>query len=288
MTVTEQIQKAADHLKKTRPLYLEIIEFYASVFQAQEDSKKDLDPAPVPMDPHDLAARRENHLPLTAPSRFTVQIPSSSRLLAKICGIARDKAPLLSKTARCLLGAVEGDTGFSKDLFSAVLADDTAALDDLSRQLSVSRNEMVMLAYLGMKPSIQLCAEQWETYRDGSVQDTQGGCPICGSAPDLAILDDQGRRRLKCHFCQHTWEVKRMGCVFCGDRNNDHQQYFFSDPEKEYRVDLCDACHSYIKVVDLRQMDRSFYAPLELVSTLHLDMQARRKGYSNHVSDHPA
>jgi len=75
-----------------------------------------------------------------------------------------------------------------------------------------------------------------------------------------------------------------MGCVFCENSDAELQNYFYSEEEKEYRVNLCDHCHSYIKMVDLRQMDRAFHPNLELVSTLHLDMKAREKGYVNPAS----
>ena len=54
--------------------------------------------------------------------------------------------------------------------------------------------------------------------------------------------------------------------------------YFYSEEEKEYRVDVCDGCGKYIKTVDIRKTDRLLYPPLEQVSTLHLDIQAREKG----------
>jgi FdhE protein len=37
-------------------------------------------------------------------------------------------------------------------------------------------------------------------------------------------------------------------------------------------------------LIDLRQIDRAFYPKLEQITTLHLDMQAREKGYTNDVS----
>ncbi|MCP4023885.1 MAG: formate dehydrogenase accessory protein FdhE, partial [Desulfobacteraceae bacterium] len=37
---------------------------------------------------------------------------------------------------------------------------------------------------------------------------------------------------------------------------------------------------NYIKIVDLRQLERAFYPKLELITTLHLDMKAREKGYT--------
>jgi len=97
----------------------------------------------------------------------------------------------------------------------------------------------------------------------------------------MAFLDKDGKRHLKCCFCSHEWLVKRMGCVFCENNDKDYQHYFFNNEEKEYRVNLCDNCHNYIKMVDLRQIERAFYPKLEQIATLHLDMQAKEKGYAN-------
>jgi len=70
-----------------------------------------------------------------------------------------------------------------------------------------------------------------------------------------------------------------MGCVFCDSMEKDDQHYFFSSEEKEYRVYMCDNCHNYLKLVDLRELDRSFFPKLEQISTLHLDYKAQEKGY---------
>ena len=75
-----------------------------------------------------------------------------------------------------------------------------------------------------------------------------------------------------------------MGCVFCGNRDPALQHYFFKQEEKEYRVDLCDHCRRYLKLVDLRELTRDFYPRLEQVCSLHLDMEAREKGYTSMVS----
>ncbi|MCP4718541.1 MAG: formate dehydrogenase accessory protein FdhE, partial [Desulfobacteraceae bacterium] len=71
------------------------------------------------------------------------------------------------------------------------------------------------------------------------------------------------------------------GCVFCDSTDKEDQHYFFSNEEKEYRVYMCDNCHNYIKLVDLRQLDRAFFPKLEQITTLHLDYKAQEQGYTN-------
>ena len=80
-----------------------------------------------------------------------------------------------------------------------------------------------------------------------------------------------------CGLCRHNWPVQRMGCSLC--QSSENQQYFFSEAEKGYRVDLCGSCNRYLKVVDTRELGREFFPDLELVTTLHLDIKATDQGY---------
>ena len=72
-----------------------------------------------------------------------------------------------------------------------------------------------------------------------------------------------------------------MVCLFCGNRSSDALEYLFSEDEPEYRVYLCKECKHYLKVVDTRKLNRGFFAPLEQVVSLHLDMTASEKGYTH-------
>jgi formate dehydrogenase maturation protein FdhE len=60
-------------------------------------------------------------------------------------------------------------------------------------------------------------------------------------------------------------------------------EYFFSDSEKEYRVYTCKNCKGYLKSVDLRELARPFYAPLEALLTTHLDLKAQQIGFHTTV-----
>jgi FdhE protein len=98
------------------------------------------------------------------------------------------------------------------------------------------------------------------------------GCPVCGSPPVLSILDADGNRNLICEFCWSQWGVPRIRCPFCLETDSRKLHYKSTDQEKEYRIDVCDSCRSYVKTVDIRELDRPFYAPLESIVTAHLDV----------------
>ena len=53
--------------------------------------------------------------------------------------------------------------------------------------------------------------------------------------------------------------------------------------KKGYRVDVCDQCRKYMKTVDTRETRHVIHAPLEQVSTLHLDFKAQEMGFESGI-----
>jgi len=280
MITIEQLQQASDLIKKIRPSYQPILDFYARVFLAQEKSKQDILLPPVVIEPDLLKIKQKNAMPLIDQSEFLIDLKPAERLFDTICDLAYDFAPKLSSNAQFLKKARQNSAFNLEELFTAILNNQGSTLHDLTKLLNVPESELVFFGYASIAPSIRICSEQLEAYLTGMPDLGKGYCPICGNYPDMAFLDKEGKRHLKCCFCGHEWLVKRMGCVFCENNDKDYQHYFFSDEEKEYRVNLCDNCHNYIKVVDLRQIDRAFYPKLEQITTLHLDMKAKEQGYT--------
>ncbi|WP_300460483.1 formate dehydrogenase accessory protein FdhE [Desulfobacula sp.] len=279
MITLEQLKQSSDRIKKIRPTYEPILDFYDKVFLAQEQSRQDIVLSPIVIEPDLLRIKQKNNLPLIDPSEFLIDVTAAGRLFDTICDLAIKFAPKLSSSARCLKTATSSSSFDLEALFSAIRDNQDAVLQDLAKRLNVPENDLVFLGYTSIAPSIQVCSEQLTPYLTGMPELGKGYCPICGHHPDMAFLDSEGKRHLKCCFCAHEWATKRIGCAFCGNNDPELQHYFFTDEEKEYRVNLCDHCHHYIKVVDLRQMDRAFYPRLEQITTLHLDIKAREKGY---------
>jgi FdhE protein len=131
-----------------------------------------------------------------------------------------------------------------------------------------------------LRPALCRCAQELSGLLADDLVWEKGYCPICGSPPVLAWLEADGRQFLYCSFCWHRWPGRRALCAFCGNSDPQRLSYLYSEEEKEYRIDVCDACRKYIKTVDGRHLSRLAYPPLELIASLHLDLKAAEAGYT--------
>jgi FdhE protein len=143
---------------------------------------------------------------------------------------------------------------------------------------------LLFLTYNSIKPAILETRAKLVADLVDEEAWSHGYCPICGNPPGLSIFKDEGHRYLSCSFCFHQWPAPRLFCPYCDNRNGSQLSYFYSDDEPGYRVDVCEKCKKFIKNVDLREMARPFYAPLEQVTTLHLDLKAAELGYESELS----
>lgn len=280
MITIEQLKQSSDLIKKTRPSYQQILDFYTRIFMAQEGSRENIQLSPVIIEPDLLKIKQHNKLPLIDQSEFLIDLNAAEQLFDTICDLANTFAPNLSSNARILKNAGHHHTLDLETLFSAILNNQAFLLHELAESLDIPEHELIFFGYTSIAPSIWTCSEQLKAYLTDMPDLKKGYCPICGNHPDMGFLDKDGNHYLNCCFCAHEWLVKRMECVFCNDNDKNNLHYFFNEEEKEYRVNLCDNCHKYIKIVDLRQMDRAFYPKLEQIATLHLDMKASEKGYT--------
>jgi FdhE protein len=279
--VTEsQIHQTAEALEKIRPTYAPLIQFYSRVFMAQALSGTGLNQAPIIIDAATLLLKRENEMPLISPDQFNIDLESAEKLMDKICRLAVAHAPKLAQAGEDLADRLSGDSKEKPDLealFSALL--DSRDITDLADKTGISVDALGFFGFSAMSPSIQANAAQLGAYLKETAEMGQGYCPICGSQPDLSFLGESGDRRACCSLCNHIWETKRMGCLFCDSTDREDQHYFYSKEEPEFRVYCCDHCKHYLKTVDTRQIGRRFFPKLEKVTPLHLDIQAREKGY---------
>lgn len=118
----------------------------------------------------------------------------------------------------------------------------------------------------------------------------QGFCPVCGEPPAIAALqDDTGKRILICPACRSEWSFQRTQCPFCKNQDQQKLSYLFVENDDKYRIELCDKCRQYLKTIDLRKINTDIDYEIENIVTLHLDIIARDKGYTNsHPDDSPS
>ena len=279
----DQITKAAESLKELRPAYGAILDFYKQIFIAQEDSKDKIQIDPIQISEEMLSIKADEEFPLVNLSEFAIDTKASKMLLIKICGITKESSGDMASSARTILKAIDAEEFDLDSLFFGLLEEDDSIFEKTAKKHAIKKGDLAFIVYNSIKPSLSLCAEQLSAYLDKDQPWTKGYCPICGSHPGLSMFQGEGERFLFCSFCWYKWASNRIFCPFCDNTDTKTLNYFFSEDEKEYRVDLCDKCKKYIKTIDSRKTERIIYPSLEQVATLHLDIKAKEMKYESGI-----
>ena len=278
-----QIEKAAEALKRIKPVYESLLTFYLRMFIIQEQSKAEINLEPIILSEEDIALKQKEYLPLVDITEFSIDAASSASLLVKICQVIEDYNPEMAPAAAIIHKAFGSDI-IAEELFNALLGSQDAYFEQITDKIEADKQALAFVTYNSIKPSLMMCAEQLASYLGEPEIWLRGYCPVCGNAPGISILDDKGNHYLYCSFCWHQWPIARGKCPFCSQPDRSNHHYFYSETENGYRVDVCDSCKKYLKTVDMRKTDHVVYAPLEMVTSLHLDMQARELGFENSLA----
>jgi FdhE protein len=132
-----------------------------------------------------------------------------------------------------------------------------------------------------LRPELEVVAEKYGALVEKSDW-TEGYCPICGKEPKIGEIreSEDGRRYLFCHQCGYKWHFRRIKCPFCGNEEQHSLAYFAVEGEESHRVDVCNKCRRYIKIIELPKSSEGVNLDVEDIATLHLDMLAYEEGYN--------
>ncbi|MDY6793416.1 MAG: formate dehydrogenase accessory protein FdhE [Thermodesulfobacteriota bacterium] len=281
---SDHIKQAVTALRSLRPVYRDLLDFYQQIFIAQEDSKSHVQIEPIQI-PHDIiSVKAKDDFPLINISDFVIDIQASKDLLIQICNIIKKMKGDMAASAQAVLQGIETGKLDPESLFFSLFEGGASFFEKTATRLKIDKSALAFITYNSIKPSLTICAAQLSTYLEKESMWEKGYCPVCGSMPGLSMFMEKGERFLFCSFCWHQWSSQRLHCPFCNNTDSKTLNYFYSEEEKEYRVDLCDSCKKYIKTIDTRETQRYIYPPLEAVSTLHLDIKAQEKGFESGVA----
>jgi FdhE protein len=141
----------------------------------------------------------------------------------------------------------------------------------------VAPEDFLTLAFL--QPYVEFVRSRAGLQLDGY---THSLCPFCNRKPALGVLRPQGdgaRRNLVCGFCMCEWEFRRIVCAGCGQEDQAKLPVYSAEQFPQIRVECCDACHAYIKSVDLAKNGLADPLVDELAS-VPLDLWAQEHGYA--------
>lgn len=161
-----------------------------------------------------------------------------------------------------------------------LLAGTSQALPAQLEEQGYPADLVMTLLRLALLPFLEQTSTQLAPLHTSQPWD-RGYCPICGAWPVLA--EQRGleqRRYLRCGLCANSWEMDRLLCPFCANRDHFLLGYLQVEGEEEkQRIATCEACHGYLK---LRSTLTPLTTPLllvEEVALVHLDLIAMEKGY---------
>jgi FdhE protein len=280
---SQQIKQAVAALKKQRPDYTGLLNFYEKIFVAQEDVKSQIDLDPIEIRAEQLTLKRKEKFSLIGISEFVVDQKTATALLKQLCQITETGNDEMAEAARTIQHAIAAEILDPRAVFAALLNTEYAYFQKIEKDMGIEKKALAFIAYNSIKPSLVHCAEQLASYLNSDNPWDKGFCPVCGSAPGFSMLEDEGNRLLFCGFCWHQWAAQRIYCPFCENKNYSSIHYYFSEKEKNYRIDVCDSCKTYLKAVDQRNTDRIIYPPLEFVASLHLDIKAQEMGFKSGI-----
>ena len=276
----EKLKKRIEQLKKKRPGYGEILDFYQKVREAQDKVKASLkiDPIKLGKEWKDLLGKEG--FSLIQKEDFPVDTEVSVKLFQNLCQIGKEANPHMAEQVKKIKKAIDDKRIDLKKLLKKEAKEER--IEQMADELGLDKKVFLFLIQSSTKPSVEAGMEQLRGELDPETW-LKGYCPMCGSLPSLSLLKEEvGKRYLLCSFCGYQWRIDRLFCPFCDNKNQESLHYLFAQGEETHRIDLCEKCHRYIKTIDYRNLQESDPV-LEDLATPHLDILASQKGYKRPV-----
>jgi FdhE protein len=274
----EPLQAELDRLAADRPGLGPLARFLRDMLPAFAP----VDPAPgLSLDADRARERLKLGTPVLRGERISVDVAAFRRSWQQACTALEAQQP--DGTAAALAGAMRDGRLDPAALVEAVVAGQPEEVRRRAEALGLDPGLAATLLRFTLFPLFTALESSLAPLRAGVVWE-RGYCPTCGSWPLLGEFRGLDQSRwLRCGLCAAGWEVARLWCPFCDNRDHERLGILCAEGEEaKYRASLCDSCRGYVKMVSTL----SALPPLNLlvadVATLHLDLAAAERGYTSH------
>ncbi len=110
-----------------------------------------------------------------------------------------------------------------------------------------------------------------------------GDCPLCGTKPHYGQLRaEDGAKELECWLCDTKWLHTRIKCPYCDNTDMEKLGYFTVEDNEKIRVNYCQKCCQYYKIIDARKFhaDGGIILAIHNLASLTHDLLARRESFT--------
>lgn len=273
--MSSELSRQIDRLIQKKPMYKEPLSVYGDLIVFLNEIEPETTHEMKDQSVREIKVKegfplfsREN-LPLDLKAAFSLFY----RLLKYLASRnRRDKEALEEALTKAQI-----DPNWIRAVITAFLSSDETAIANIAEEVNLEPVVLKFVTHMALRPSLNTLKESYsERFQKDSWD--YGYCPLCGSSPDVAYLNEEGRRFLHCELCGYEWYYPRLRCPFCENNEPKKLGYFVSEDEEGFRVDFCKKCNCYIKTLDKRVIVSLVPLELENLVTLHLDMLAHEQG----------
>jgi FdhE protein len=270
--------KIIEKYKKANPHYEELLDILGEMLILREEVSNNVKTETFTVDENLLEKKMAGGLPLIDIAGGSFDLSQPKAYFLSLLNIAERRAP--EETRQMIQEIHDGSLNFEqmiRDSFHLLPYDDSEDSEDSEDDETLDLIDLFIEESL--RPFLEKVAER---YGDMIAKSTwsEGYCPICGNEPRIGeIREEEGRRYLFCNQCGFEWKFRRIKCPFCGNEEQQSLAYFTVEGEEKCRVDVCNVCRRYVKIVDFRSREEEANLDVEDIATLHLDILANEEGY---------
>ena len=276
--------KTIEDYKVTNPHYTDLLDILAEILILREAYRKSMTSPIFSVEDKLISGKMEGGLPLIDLAGQKYDLTRPKEYFYSLIAIAEKRLPA---EARKFLDVIKDEQFDWETIIRASFNPNPAEEEILDKEVKTSgeHDEQLDLIDLfieeSLRPELEVIAEQYGAAVEKS-EWMEGYCPICGKEPKIGEIreSEDGRRYLFCHQCGYKWHFRRIKCPFCGNEEQHSLAYFAVEGEERYRVDVCNKCRRYIKIVELPKSSEDVNLDVEDIATLHLDVLAYEEGYN--------
>jgi len=272
--LTEQI----DRVIQKRPIYKEALSVYRDLVVFLNEVEPEITSVVKDEGVHDIKVKEG--FPLFSREDLPLDVEAASLLFCRLLEHLSSRERKDKGALENALRRVETDSQWITSVITAFLSNDETSIVNMAEEVALEPMVLKFLTHMALKPSLNTLKES-VSQRIQKDSWNYGYCPLCGSSPDMASLNEEGKRFLHCELCASEWYYPRLKCPFCENSEPKELGYFASEEEEGFRVDFCKKCSRYIKTLDMRVIDSPEPLELQNLITLHLDMLAHEQGFKS-------
>ena len=274
--------KTIEDYKSTNPHYTDLLDILGEILILREEYRNNMKSSIFTVDENLISQKMEGGLPLIDFAGNKYDLLHPKEYFYSLISIAEKRMPEESKNILEIINDKQFD--WEKMVRSSFDPTEEEPIVENLKPDSEEEDQLDLIDLFieeSLRPELECVAEKYGQVVDKSHW-TEGYCPICGKEPKIGEIrnGEEGERYLFCHQCGFKWYFRRIKCPFCGNEEQHSLAYFAVEGEERYRVDVCNKCRRYIKMVDLPNASEEVDLDVEDIATLHLDMIAYDEGYN--------